>query len=44
MLGTRLDQGYRLACQLWVEEDLELAQETPAAAASPKPAGSTTAS
>ncbi|MCH4562012.1 (2Fe-2S)-binding protein [Halomonas sp. EGI 63088] len=28
MLGPRLEQGYRLACQLWVEEDLELAQES----------------
>ncbi|QJQ95196.1 MULTISPECIES: 2Fe-2S iron-sulfur cluster-binding protein [Halomonadaceae] len=27
MLGSRLEQGYRLACQLWVDEDLELAQD-----------------
>ena len=25
-LGERLDQGYRLACQLWLEHDLELEQ------------------
>ncbi|WP_111412941.1 2Fe-2S iron-sulfur cluster-binding protein [Billgrantia lactosivorans] len=30
MLGTHLEQGYRLACQLWVNEDLELAQNSPA--------------
>lgn len=27
MLGQRIDKGYRLACQLWVEEDIELRQE-----------------
>lgn len=26
MLGTKLEEGYRLACQLWVKEDLELSQ------------------
>ena len=26
-LGERLDEGYRLACQLWVTEDIELAQD-----------------
>jgi len=26
-LGDRLDQGYRLACQLWIEQDIELAQD-----------------
>lgn len=26
MLGTKLEEGYRLACQLWIEEDLELSQ------------------
>jgi len=26
-LGERLDQGYRLICQLWLEHDIELAQE-----------------
>lgn len=36
MLGSRLEQGYRLACQLWVEEDLELAQESPAGAVGQK--------
>jgi len=25
-LGARLDQGFRLACQLWLEHDLELEQ------------------
>lgn len=27
MLGPKLDEGYRLACQLWINEDIELAQE-----------------
>lgn len=26
-LGDRLEQGYRLACQLWLEHDIELRQE-----------------
>ena len=26
-LGERLDAGYRLVCQLWVQHDLELAQD-----------------
>ncbi|MCD0503331.1 2Fe-2S iron-sulfur cluster-binding protein [Bordetella petrii] len=26
-LGDRLDQGYRLVCQLWLEHDIELLQE-----------------
>ena len=26
-LGERLAQGYRLICQLWIEHDLELAQD-----------------
>lgn len=26
-LGERLDQGYRLTCQLWLEHDIELVQE-----------------
>ena len=26
-LGERLEQGFRLACQLWVEHDIELAQD-----------------
>ncbi|RKF38331.1 2Fe-2S iron-sulfur cluster-binding protein [Paraburkholderia fungorum] len=25
-LGERLTQGYRLACQLWIEHDIELVQ------------------
>ena len=25
-LGERLAQGYRLACQLWIEQDIELEQ------------------
>lgn len=31
-LGERLDQGYRLACQLWIHQDIEISQdEVPAA-------------
>ncbi|WP_042267449.1 2Fe-2S iron-sulfur cluster-binding protein [Paraburkholderia heleia] len=31
-LGERLDAGFRLACQLWIEHDIELEQdELPAA-------------
>jgi ferredoxin len=26
-LGDKLDEGYRLACQLWVSEDIELTQD-----------------
>lgn len=26
MLGERIDQGYRLACQLWINEDIEISQ------------------
>ena len=26
MLGPKIDQGYRLACQLWVSNDLEISQ------------------
>jgi ferredoxin len=26
-LGERLEQGYRLICQLWIEHDIELAQD-----------------
>ncbi|WP_353190761.1 2Fe-2S iron-sulfur cluster-binding protein [Pandoraea pnomenusa] len=26
-LGERLDEGFRLACQLWIEQDIELAQD-----------------
>ncbi|SOY93944.1 putative Ferredoxin [Cupriavidus taiwanensis] len=32
-LGERLEQGYRLACQLWIEHDIELAQDDVPAAA-----------
>jgi ferredoxin len=39
-LGARLDQGYRLACQLWLTHDIELSQETvplpPASVAPPE--------
>ncbi|RMX05892.1 (2Fe-2S)-binding protein [Corticibacter populi] len=28
-LGDKLDQGYRLACQLWIQHDVELVQEDP---------------
>lgn len=27
MLGEWLDRGYRLACQLWIERDIELIQD-----------------
>ena len=26
-LGTKLDEGYRLVCQLWLNHDIELAQD-----------------
>jgi ferredoxin len=26
MLGAKIEEGYRLACQLWVSEDLEVSQ------------------
>ena len=26
-LGERLDQGFRLACQLWIHQDIELRQD-----------------
>ncbi|MDH6148023.1 MULTISPECIES: 2Fe-2S iron-sulfur cluster-binding protein [Paraburkholderia] len=32
-LGERLEQGYRLACQLWIEHDIELEQTDVGAAA-----------
>lgn len=32
-LGERLEQGYRLLCQLWLEHDIELQQEAAVAAA-----------
>jgi len=37
MLGDRIEQGYRLTCQLWITHDIELIQEDPATEAS-KPA------
>jgi ferredoxin len=27
LLGPRLDEGYRLICQLWVTHDIEIAQD-----------------
>lgn len=27
MLGPKIGEGYRLACQLWINEDIELVQE-----------------
>jgi ferredoxin len=27
MLGPKIEEGYRLACQLWVSDDLELSQQ-----------------
>jgi len=47
-LGARLEEGYRLVCQLWVEHDIELFQDAQpivpataatAAVASPAPSG-----
>ncbi len=29
LLGPRLDQGYRLCCQIWLTHDIELAQDDP---------------
>lgn len=29
-LGDRIDQGYRLACQLWLNNDVELVQDVEA--------------
>jgi ferredoxin len=29
-LGERIDQGYRLACQLWLTSDIELVQDVEA--------------
>jgi ferredoxin len=26
-LGSRVDEGYRLCCQLWIEHDIELRQD-----------------
>jgi hypothetical protein len=38
-LGAKLEEGYRLVCQLWLSHDLELAQDDkplePLAPASP---------
>ncbi|MED4906804.1 2Fe-2S iron-sulfur cluster-binding protein [Brevibacillus centrosporus] len=28
MLGEKINQGYRLACQLYIHEDIEICQET----------------
>ena len=33
LLAERLEQGYRLVCQLWIEHDIELLQEPRAVAA-----------
>jgi ferredoxin len=32
-LGDRLEQGFRLVCQIWLEHDIELSQEPAPAAA-----------
>jgi ferredoxin len=29
ILGDRLADGYRLACQLWIKDDIELIQDAP---------------
>ena len=34
MLGDRIEQVYRLTCQLWITHDIELIQEDPATDAS----------
>lgn len=31
-LGARIEEGYRLVCQLWLRDDIELAQESPPSA------------
>jgi len=38
-LGARIDEGYRLACQLWLTHDIELSQEALANADQPKGQG-----
>ena len=37
-LGERLDQGFRLVCQLWIDHDLELVQEPAPLSAAAQPA------
>jgi ferredoxin len=27
-LGARIEQGYRLVCQLWIDHDIELSQDS----------------
>jgi len=38
LLGTRLADGDRLVCQLWIDHDIELRQDDPVVAAPPAPA------
>lgn len=38
-LGARIEQGYRLACQLWLTHDVELSQEAMPLADVVAPAG-----
>ena len=33
VLGDKLEQGYRLICQLWISHDIEIAQDAPATVA-----------
>jgi ferredoxin len=37
ILGDRLDLGYRLICQLWISQDLELTQDDLLPATRPSP-------
>ena len=39
-LAERLDQGYRLTCQLWISHDIELAQDDDIPAPQPTPTAS----
>ena len=39
MLGDRLDQGWRLTCQLWIDHDIEIVQEDLPPAPGSGPAG-----
>lgn len=40
VLGGKLEQGYRLICQLWISHDIEIAQDATATAAAAAPVAS----